>query len=422
MNTILVGAQWGDEGKGKIIDYLVPEVDVVVRSQGGNNAGHTIYDGGRKYVLHLVPSGILHKGKQCVIGNGVVVDPVALVEEIRGLERQGVRTRGRLWVSQTAHLVLPFHRRIDEQRELNRRGRLGTTKRGIGPAYGDKAARTGLRLVDLMNPKRFARLLEVRLREQNAILRSLGAKPLVYKEVLAAYTRAGKALRPYVADTVSWLHAQLEKRRKILFEGAQGTLLDIDFGTYPFVTSSNTTAGGACTGTGVPPHKIDRVLGVVKAYTTRVGEGTLPTENAGLSDALHALGREFGATTGRPRRCGWFDAVAARYAQRVNGIDRLAITNLDGLDAFDKIPVCIAYRIGKKRYDVPPSDPDLLAACKPVYRNFRGWKSDTSRAKSMKDLPPAARAYVKTLAALSGTKLEIVSIGPRRDQTLRVVK
>src|ERR1700761_7896802 len=362
MNTILVGAQWGDEGKGKIIDVLTEEADIVVRSQGGNNAGHTVEIGKEKFVLHLIPSGILRAGKKCVISNGVVIDPVALVGEIEGLEKRGIKLAGRLLISETAHLVLPYHRRLDEARELRKgRNKIGTTKRGIGPAYGDKAARTGLRLIDLTKPKEFSVKLKARIEENNAILKSLGGQPLHFAEVNKAYLEAARKLRPYIINTVVWLHQQLAKKKRILFEGAQGTFLDIDFGTYPYVTSSNTTAGGSCTGSGVPPHHIDRVVGVMKAYTTRVGEGPLPTECNEVSKMLHDMGREFGSTTGRARRCGWFDAVATRYAALVNGIDDLAITNLDGLDPVESIKVCVAYRHGKKQYDYIPNDAAVLA-------------------------------------------------------------
>src|SRR5882762_6173725 len=313
-NTILVGAQWGDEGKGKIIDFLTETADIVVRSQGGNNAGHTVIVGDAKYVLHLIPSGILRPGKKCVIGNGVVIDPVAVVTEIEELRARKIRvSEENLLISDCAHLVLPYHRVLDEQREL-RRGRIGTTKRGIGPAYGEKAARTGLRMSDLMQPIVFSKKLQAKVTENNRILQALGAKPVSFREVNESYLAAGKRLRPFIDNTVVYLHRAMERGKKILFEGAQGTFLDIDHGTYPYVTSSNTTAGGACTGTGVPPHRMDRVVGVMKAYSTRVGEGALPTEDARLAQMLHGLGREFGATTGRKRRCGWFDAVATRYA------------------------------------------------------------------------------------------------------------
>src|SRR6266496_1878995 len=380
-NTILIGAQWGDEGKGKIIDVLTEDADIVVRTQGGNNAGHTVHISGKTYVLHLVPSGILRKKKTCVIGNGVVVDPISLVGEIQGLRKLGIKIDGNLFLSETAHLVFPYHRELDAQREiLKGKNKIGTTKRGIGPAYGDKAARVGLRVLDLINPRRFEEKLALKIRENNEVLKAFGAKPLSFRAVLADYLTAGKALKPYVANTVIYLHEAMRKGKNILFEGAQGTLLDIDHGTYPFVTSSNTTAGGACTGSGVAPNRMDRVVGVLKAYTTRVGEGPLPTENAEIADMLHAMGREFGATTGRARRCGWFDAVATRHACMVNGIDELAITNIDGLDSVETIKVCVGYRAGKKRYDYVPNDVQLFSECEPVYAEFAGWRTPTNRA------------------------------------------
>src|SRR5579885_2714952 len=422
MNTILVGAQWGDEGKGKIIDVLTEEADVVARYAGGNNAGHTVFIGSQKYILHLVPSGILRPNKLCVIGNGVVVDPISLVEEIHGLKQLGVKVTPRNFVlSETAHVVFPYHRELDAQREvLKGKDKIGTTKRGIGPAYGDKAARVGLRVNDLIDPARLEEKLAPRIRENNTVLQSLGARPLSFRKVLADYCAAGKFLRPFVANTVVLLHEQMRRGADILFEGAQGTFLDIDHGTYPFVTSSNTTAGGACTGTGVPPHRMDRVVGVMKAYTTRVGEGPLPTENAEIADMLHAMGREFGATTGRARRCGWFDAVATRHATMVNGIDELAITNVDGLDTVETIKVCIAYRCSKQKYYFVPNDAQTLAECEPVYAKFAGWRTPTHQARKWKDLPPKARLYLKAIAELSGAKLVIASVGPGREQTIFV--
>ena len=418
-NTILVGAQWGDEGKGKIIDVLTEAADVIVRSQGGNNAGHTVFVGKQKFVLHLVPSGILHKGKRCIIGNGVVVDPIGLVEEIEGLRKLGINAKGRLFLSETAHLVLPYHRELDAQREvLKGRNKIGTTKRGIGPAYGDKAARVGLRVGDLVNPARFEEKLKQRLKENNEVLKALGAKPIAFKPVHTAYRAAGDYLKPFVANTVTMLHRACLASDNVLFEGAQGTFLDIDHGTYPFVTSSNTTAGGACTGSGMPPNRIDRVVGVMKAYTTRVGEGPLPTENAEIADMLHAMGREFGATTGRPRRCGWFDSVATRYAAMVNGIDDLAITNVDGLDTLETIKVCIGYRHSGKRYDCFPSDLEVMAQCQPIYAEFPGWQTSTSAVRDWKKLPRACRNYLNALAELTGARLSIASVGPARDQTM----
>src|ERR1051326_8805147 len=381
-NTILVGAQWGDEGKGKIIDVLTEQADVVVRTQGGNNAGHTVHIKGQKYVLHLVPSGILRPKKTCVIGNGVVVDPVSLVEEIEGLRKLGVKVAGNLFLSETAHLVFPYHRELDAQREiLKGKNKIGTTKRGIGPAYGDKAARTGLRVIDLVNPERFKRQLELKIKENNEVLKAFGAKPLSFKRVHDEYRAAGNYLKPLVANTVVLLHEAVRRGDEILFEGAQGTFLGIDYGTYPFVPSSNTTAGGACTGSGIPPHRMDCVVGVMKAYTTRVGEGPLPTEDSDVAKRLHEMGREFGATSGRARRCGWFDAVATHYATMINGIDELAITNLDGLDELNPISICVGYRLNGKRLDVPPCDATQWNNCEPIYETMPGWKKTTRSAR-----------------------------------------
>lgn len=420
-NTILVGAQWGDEGKGKIIDYLTDEADLVVRSQGGNNAGHTIVHGEKKFVLHLVPSGILRRGKTCVIANGVVVDPLALVKEIKRLRGKNIAVGKNLLLSDCAHLVMPWHRALDEARERRKgKNKIGTTKRGIGPAYGDKAARTGLRVGDLLDPAGFTATFKERLRENNAVLRSLGAPAIPLQPSLRHYLAAARALRPFITNTVVTLHQAIERRKKLLFEGAQGTYLDLDHGTYPFVTSSNTTAGGACTGSGVPPHRMDRVIGVMKAYTTRVGEGPFPTEDETISDLLHGMGREFGATTGRARRCGWFDAVAVRYAAMINGIDDLAITNLDGLDGVPSIKVCTAYRLEGKLLRHPPTSAAAWARCRPVYTTFRGWMKDTSAARTFAQLPPAARTYVRALARLTGAKLRIVSVGPGHDATIRL--
>ncbi len=418
-NTILVGAQWGDEGKGKIIDVLTEQADVVVRTQGGNNAGHTVFLGKQIYVLHLIPSGILRKDKVCVIGNGVVVDPLSLVEEIDGLAKLRIKVDDHLVLSETAHLVLPYHRELDEQREiLKGKNKIGTTKRGIGPAYGDKAARVGLRVIDLVNPARFEEKLRAKIQENNEVLKAFGARPLSFKQVHAAYRAAGDALKPFVANSVVYLHQAMQRGKHILFEGAQGTFLDIDHGTYPFVTSSNTTAGGACTGSGVPPHRMDRVVGVMKAYTTRVGEGPLPTENSEIADLLHGMGREFGATTGRARRCGWFDSVATRHAAMVNGIDELAVTNVDGLDTLESIRAGVGYRVGSRTVDYVPNDIELLSVCEPVYVDFPGWKESTSRARRWKELPARARTYLRALAELTGAKLSIVSVGPEREQTI----
>jgi adenylosuccinate synthase len=354
-----------------------------------------------------------------VIGNGVVIDPVALVAEIEGLRKMGIRIGKNLLISDCAHLVLPYHRALDEQRELRKgHARIGTTKRGIGPAYGDKAARTGLRIADLMQPEVFIKKLQAKMRENNSILKALGARPISFERVKKDFLAAGEKLRPFVANTVVYLHKALQEGKEILFEGAQGTFLDIDHGTYPYVTSSNTTAGGACTGTGVPPHRMDRVLGVMKAYTTRVGEGALPTEDEAIAGMLHEMGREFGATTGRARRCGWFDAVSSHYAAMINGIDELAITNLDGLDQVDPIKICVAYRLDGQILDVPPSDAAQWTRCRPIYLEMPGWKRSTEKVKRFAELPNEAKRYVRRIAELTGSKLTMVSVGPARGQTL----
>jgi len=422
MNTILVGAQWGDEGKGKIIDVLTEQADIVVRTQGGNNAGHTVFVGPQKYVLHLIPSGILRPDKICVVGNGVVIDPVGLVTEIDGLEKLGVSvTPKNLRISETAHVVFPWHRELDAQREVRKgQSKIGTTKRGIGPTYGDKAARVGMRVIDLINGQRFPERLRERLQENNDVLRALGAQPLDYDSLLRTYSAAADRLRPFVSNTVVYLHEATQRGSNILFEGAQGTFLDIDHGTYPYVTSSNTTAGGACTGSGVPPNRMDRVVGVLKAYTTRVGEGPLPSEDTGISDLLHGLGREFGATTGRARRCGWFDAVVTRHASMVNGIDELAITNIDGLDTVATIKVCVGYRVDGEVIRHVPADIEVLSRCEPVYEEFPGWQTPTDKASRWEDLPINCRHYILSISQLTGARLIIASVGPAREQTIAV--
>ncbi|MGA1192946.1 MAG: adenylosuccinate synthase [Kiritimatiellia bacterium] len=421
-NTVLIGAQWGDEGKGKIIDVLTEKVDWVVRYQGGNNAGHTVEIGDAKYVLHLMPSGILHDGKRCVIGNGLVIDPVALVDEVKGVVERGIDTSDRFFISDRAHVVLPYHKLIDEYREKKPAtgAMIGTTKRGIGPTYGDKAARTGLRMGDLLDPD-FESLLRDRIAANNRILRALEAPEVDADETVQTVTAARDYLRPFIADTIPMLHQALRDGQSILFEGAQGTMLDIDYGTYPFVTSSSATAGGACTGSGVPPHRIDRVLGVVKAYTTRVGEGPFPTELLDeTGEELRKAGHEFGATTGRPRRCGWFDAVVARYSAMVNGIDGWAITKLDVLDDFAEIKVCVAYECDGRRMESVPANVRMLERCRPVYETIEGWQCSTREAKSWDDLPPKAQAYLRRLEEITGVKASILSVGPRRDSTIMV--
>ena len=421
-NIVLVGAQWGDEGKGKVIDYLTDKVDVVVRTQGGNNAGHTVVVGEKKYILRLIPSGILRRGKLCVIGNGVVIDPIALWEEISELATHGVKINSKnLLVSECAHLVFPFHKMIDEQREASKGSeKIGTTKRGIGPAYGDKIARVGIRLGELLHPEFFTQKLEARVKEANLLLRDFGQKPIKFKSLLNQYLAVGEKIRPLITNTVLTVHKAMAAGKEILFEGAQGTFLDVDHGTYPYVTSSNTTAGGACTGSGVPPNKIDRVVGAMKAYTTRVGEGPFPTQDAAVADLMHSMGREYGAVTGRARRCGWFDSVATRYAQILNGIDELAVTNLDGLDSLARLKICVAYKLEGKRIEVPPTCVRQLAKCVPVYVEVAGWQKPTSEARSFEELPLNARDYLRRICDLTGAKLKLVGVGQSRAQTILV--
>ncbi len=420
--TVLVGSQWGDEGKGKIIDVLTENVDFVVRYQGGNNAGHTVEIGDAHYVLHLVPSGIFRPNTMCVIGNGLVVDPLALKEEIDNLVSSGHDVTGRLFISDRAHAVFPYHKALDAGLEdkLQTGKKIGTTKRGIGPTYCDKVNRTGLRMGDLTAPD-FGDKLAVLIDASNKKLEALGAEPVDKASVLAEYQMAADALKPLITDTVPMLNKALADGKSILFEGAQGTMLDIDFGSYPFVTSSNATAGGAATGSGVPPQRIDRAIGVIKAYTTRVGEGPFPTElHDDMGEHLRAKGSEFGATTGRPRRCGWFDAVVGRYSAMINGFDYWAITKLDVLDEVETLKICVAYKHGGKTYDTVPARIEIMQECEPVYEEMPGWLTPTTEVAKIEDLPENAKAYVDRLCELTGVPLGILSVGPRRSSTLRI--
>lgn len=419
-NTIVVGAQWGDEGKGKIVDYLTENTDVVVRAAGGNNAGHTVINNGTKYILHLIPSGILWENKMCVIGNGVVMDIIGLLEEMAKLRGQGVKiTPENLKISETAHLVLPYHKGLDQAREAKRGDKkIGTTGRGIGPAYADKVERSGLRAILLTRPEQLERELRERIVTHNETLRAAGVPEVPLEETVVQVLEAAKILAPHITNTAVYCHEAIRAGKSLLFEGAQGTYLDIDHGTYPFVTSSNTTSGGACTGSGVPPRMIDKVVAVAKAYTTRVGSGPFITENEDIGDMLHNMGREYGATTGRARRCGWLDAVLVRYAVMINGADELAITNLDGLDGLETIDICTAYKLRGEVIHYPPSTIEDIEACEPIYETHQGWKQDLSQIKNFADLPDLAKAYLKRLEELTGARVSLLGVGPDRNQTL----
>ncbi len=420
MNLAVLGAQWGDEGKGKIVDLLTPAFSIVARYQGGHNAGHTVYVDGKKFVLHLIPSGILHPEVCCIIGNGVVVDPAALFEEVETLAEHGIVVEDRLLVSDKAHLILPYHRELDLLSEARRGERkIGTTSRGIGPAYEDKIGRRGVRIGDLADSSPNSPLAQAIRENVAARNRLIGDSALRDAAVLDEMRAAWERLRPMVTDVSLYLDQARRAGRTILFEGAQGALLDIDHGTYPFVTSSNATIGGVCTGLGVGPRAIDRVLGVAKAYTTRVGGGPLPTELHGsLGDRLRESGQEYGASTGRPRRCGWYDAVAVRYAARVNGVDALALTKLDVLDAMDDIQICTAYQGDGERLTEFPADLALLAACEPQYERVAGWSTPTAGVRRYEDLPVEARDYVARLEQVTGVPIAILSTGSDRADTI----
>ena len=419
--VIVVGTQWGDEGKGKIVDLLAQSADVIVRFQGGNNAGHTLVVDGERFVFHLIPSGILHKGKRCIIGSGVVVDPEVLIEEIDRLKEQGyLQDDSQFLLSEEAHLIFPYHKQIDKGRERIRAGEIGTTGRGIGPAYEDKAARDGIRVIDLAEEEVFRRKLEETLAQKNYyLIHVLQDSGLELEPLYQQYMRYGERLRTYITNTSLFLAQQIKEGKRILFEGAQGSLLDVDHGTYPYVTSSSTVAGNACAGAGIGPTQVGFVLGITKAYTTRVGGGPFPTE---LTDDIGALlrerGGEYGATTGRPRRCGWFDAVVVRHAIRVNGLGGLAITKLDTLTGLKTIKVCTAYRLGKEQITEFPASVDQVARCQPLYEECAGWTEDISGVREFSQLPPAARRYLERIEQLTQTPIHIVSVGAQRDQTI----
>jgi adenylosuccinate synthase len=421
-NVIVIGAQWGDEGKGKITDLLSRSADVVVRYQGGVNAGHTIVVKGQTLKLHLIPSGILYPNTDCIIGTGTVIDPQILIAELDQLKELNIST-DHLLISETAHVTMPYHRLIDQASE-ERRGshKIGTTGRGIGPTYADKSERTGIRILDLMDSDGLREQLEWTINYKNTILEKLyNLPPLNPQEVIEEYLGYAERLRPYVIDTSLKIYDAVLRRRNILFEGAQGTLLDLDHGTYPYVTSSNPVAGGACVGTGLGPTMIDRVIGVSKAYTTRVGEGPFPTELDGeLGELLCDRGAEFGTTTGRKRRCGWFDAVIGRYAVRINGMDCMALTKLDVLDELEEIQVCVAYEIDGQRTEHFPTSSRVFARCRPIYKTLPGWKVSTSHCRTLEELPKQALDYLKFLAELMEVPIAIVSLGASRDQTIIV--
>ncbi len=421
-NVVVVGAQWGDEGKGKITDLLSKSADVVVRYQGGVNAGHTVVVKDQVFKLHLIPSGILYPDTECIIGCGTVIDPKVLIGELDQLEALNVSTEN-LLISETAHVTMPYHRLIDQASE-ERRGdhKIGTTGRGIGPTYADKSERMGLRIIDLIDPETLRKKVRWTVEYKNSILEKLyGLSPLDPAAIIDEYQSYADRLRPHVVDSSLKIYDAIQRKRNILFEGAQGTLLDLDHGTYPYVTSSNPVAGGACVGTGVGPTMIDRVIGVAKAYTTRVGEGPFPTELKGqIGELLCDRGSEFGTTTGRKRRCGWFDAVIGRYAVRINGLDCLAITKLDVLDEMEEIKVCVAYEVDGQRCNDFPSNSLKFARCKPIYETVPGWQQSTEHCRSLDDLPKQALNYLKFLAELMEVPIAIVSLGASRDQTIIV--
>lgn len=419
---VLIGTQWGDEGKGKVTDFLADQMDMVVRYQGGDNAGHTVIDGDQEFRFHLIPSGILYSHIVCVIGNGVVVNPRVLLEEIDGLKAKGIEiSPERLLVSCNAHLVMPYHLILDGAKELKLgKAKIGTTRKGIGPAYADKISRTGLRVQDMLDMGIFEEKLKVALDEKNAILSKIyGFEPLSAKSIMDDYREYANRLKKYVTDTSLVINKALNEGKNVFFEGAQGTLLDIDHGTYPFVTSSSPVAGGACVGAGVSPKRIDRIIGVVKAYVTRVGSGPFPTElDNKIGEAMRQAGGEFGTTTGRPRRCGWFDAVILSYANLINGLTEIVVTKLDVLSQFEKIKICVGYEYEGKVYKNFPPHQTIVHKCNPIYEEVDGWKESLSEITRYEDLPEAARRYLERIEELSGVPVKMISVGPKRKQMI----
>jgi adenylosuccinate synthase len=419
--TILVGSQWGDEGKGKVVDILSEKYDIVARYQGGANAGHTIQIGETKFILHLIPSGILHDKTECVIGNGVVIDPQALLDEIDFLEKNGISVKDRLFISQNAHLIMPYHKIIDALNEKSN-SKIGTTGRGIGPCYIDKYARKGIRIVDLLNKSELEKKIRSNLDEKNNLLKKVyDTEELDVDKIVKEYLSFDERIDPFIKDIPLYLNNAINNGKNVLLEGAQGALLDVDHGTYPFVTSSSPTSGGACTGTGIPPTQITSVIGIVKAYTTRVGLGPFPTELLDeTGENLRKIGAEFGATTGRPRRCGWFDAFLVNYSRMINGIERAAITKLDVLSFLDEIKVCVGYEInGKKLKSYPTNECDIMNS-KPVYETLKGWKQDISNISDYDSLPSETKDYLSFISVECGFEISIISVGPRRKQTIQL--
>jgi adenylosuccinate synthase len=419
--TVIVGSQWGDEGKGKIVDLLSKEADFVARYQGGANAGHTIVIDGEQFIMHLIPSGILSKNVKCIIGNGVVIDPVALLDEIKMLESHGISVQGRLFISHKAHLIMPYHKLLDQALESKENGKaIGTTGRGIGPAYIDKARRIGIRIVDLLDRESLEEKLRTNLEEKNEIFKKIyGYEELDVDSIVSTYLEFDKMIDPYITDINIMLNEAIKNDKKIFVEGAQGALLDVDHGTYPYVTSSNPTSGGACTGLGIPPTSITKIIGVVKAYTTRVGFGPFPTElKDELGEQLRKMGAEYGATTGRPRRCGWLDLVALKYSVMINGITEIALTKLDVLDSIEEIKLCTGYKIKEKIITSYPADCRTLEIIEPIYVTLPGWKKSLSRIKKFTELPQETLGYFRAIEDFVGAKIKIVSLSPDREDTI----